>query len=54
MMSFFEGLDTLRNYDNNWVTSYPMGEDFVVASEGDIVYRFDPVTLEAKNRVREE
>ena len=38
--------------DNTWVTTYPMGKDFIVATEGDIVYCFDPVTLETKAKVR--
>ena len=37
--------------DNTWVTTYPMGEDFIVASEGDTVFSFDPVTLEIKKKV---
>ena len=51
-MSFFKQLGPNMDYDNNWVTTYPMGEDLIVASENDIIYSFDPVTLDTKDKVR--
>ena len=32
--------------------TYPMGEDLIVATETDVIYSFDPVTLDIKDRVR--
>ena len=50
-MLYFEKVSLNVEYDNTWVTTYPMGEDFIVATEGDAVYSFDPVTLETKEKV---
>ena len=51
-MSFFKELGPNFDYDNTWVTTYPIGEDYVIASEFDIMYTFDPVTLDTKDKVR--
>ena len=40
-------------FDNTWVTTFPMGEDLVVATESDTIYSFDPVTLDTKDKVSE-
>ena len=37
--------------DNTCVNIYPIGEDFVAASETDVVLSFDPENLETKDRV---
>ena len=52
VMSHFKQLNPNSGYDNTWVTAYPMGEDLIVATETDVIYSFDPVTLDIKDRVR--
>ena len=37
--------------DNACINIYPIGRDFVAASETDVVFSFDPETLETKDRV---
>ena len=37
--------------DNNLVTIYPIGRDFIATSESHIIYSFDDETLETKDRV---
>ena len=37
--------------DNSFINIYPIGGDFVAASESDVVLSFDPETLETKDRV---
>ena len=37
--------------DNACISIYPIGRDFVAASESDVVLSFDPETLETKDRV---
>ena len=37
--------------DNNNVTIYPIGRDFVAAAESDTIYSFDAETLETKDKV---
>ena len=37
--------------DNAFISIYPIGRDFVAASESDVVLSFDPETLETKDRV---
>ena len=37
--------------DNACINIYPIGGDFVAASESDVVLSFDPETLETKDRV---
>ena len=37
--------------DNSFINIYPIGHDFVAASESDVVLSFDPETLETKDRV---
>ena len=39
--------------DNSFINIYPIGGDFVAASESDVVLSFDPETLETKDRVSE-
>lgn len=52
VFSYFERFDPKSaGTDNTYVTIYPLGEDFVTSSEGDIIHSFDPVTLETKGRV---
>ena len=51
MSSFTKLCQKTEKRDNTWVTTYPMGEDFIVASEGDAVFSFDPGTLETKKKV---
>ena len=48
MMSVFNVTDFT---DNACINIYPIGEDFVAASESDVVLSFDPETLETKDRV---
>ena len=45
MLSVFEFTD------NSFINIYPIGGDFVAASESDVVLSFDPETLETKDRV---
>jgi len=37
--------------DNDLVNVYPIGHDFVAATESDVIHSFDPETLETKDRV---
>ena len=37
--------------DNACISIYPIGGDFVAASDSDVVLSFDPETLETKDRV---
>ena len=37
--------------DNDLVNIYPIGRDFVAATESDVIHSFDPETLETKDRV---
>ena len=37
--------------DNNDITIYPIGRDFIATSESNIIYSFDDETLETKDRV---
>ena len=48
MLSVFNVTDFT---DNTCVNIYPIGGDFVAASETDVVLSFDPETLETKDRV---
>ena len=48
MMSVFNVTDFT---DNACINIYPIGGDFVAASESDVVLSFDPETLETKDRV---
>lgn len=48
MLSVFD----VNNYsDNDLVNIYPIGRDFVAATESDVIHSFDPETLETKDRV---
>ena len=49
MLSVFNVTDFT---DNDFVNIYPIGRDFVAASESDVIHSFDPETLETKDRVR--
>jgi len=48
MMSVFNVTDIT---DNACINIYPIGGDFVAASDSDVVLSFDPETLETKDRV---
>ena len=48
MMSVFNVTDFT---DNACINIYPIGHDFVAASETDVVFSFDPETLETEDRV---
>ena len=48
MMSVFNVTDLS---DNACINIYPIGGDFVAASDSDVVLSFDPETLETKDRV---
>ena len=48
MLSVFNVTDFT---DNAFISIYPIGGDFVAASESDVVLSFDPETLETKDRV---
>ena len=48
MLSVFNVTDFT---DNDIVNIYPIGRDFVAASESDFIHSFDPETLETKDRV---
>ena len=37
--------------DNACINIYPIGSDFVATAESNVVFSFDPETLETKNRV---
>ena len=37
--------------DNNVVNIYPIGRDFIAASETNTIFSFDDETLETKDRV---
>ena len=37
--------------DNDVVTIYPIGRDFIATSESNIIFSFDDETLETKDRV---
>ena len=49
MLSVFNVTDFT---DNDFINIYPIGRDFVAASESDVIHSFDPETLETKDRVR--
>ena len=48
MLSVFNVTDFT---DNTCINIYPIGGDFVAASDSDVVLSFDPETLETKDRV---
>ena len=48
MMSVYNVTDIT---DNACINIYPIGSDFVATSESDVVFSFDPETLETKDRV---